>query len=605
MFAGSPYAIPGRNPYLRRRSSLSSVDNALTSVGKQGPAIFALFLVALRFWQHYREKEAMKDIFRMRPSILTGVKTILGWKNSDATTKEEKTRNQTNEETAASIRIKENQQQIREVLKYWFGQYTPEESQKNLWMIANSSIQLRKRVDGEIVQKFGSLLMDLVVPSLSSKSRTFNSEKWFDWCLDKESVYGSQGKIAAIIVLDQFSRHMQRHYETLSADNKSCSKITIPPQRDLDALALKTAKLLVKEHCDELETGMIPLPMIIFSLMPYRHASTLESLSYVQEWIERCARISTQFEAMLGRFRKATNRRMALLQDEARRTGGESEIKKKMGESTPARSTQSPQDQKNVIFKDDDILETFPFEADMTHAVSHPVHKTVVDFLTNRGIRPGKKDSPSAQLCTPIIVSLSGGVDSMVIASVLSNLNRRCAYNLKIIAVHIDYANRPESGAEADYVRRYCDSIEVEFYCRRIAEVTRGITARDDYERISRELRYKSYREAIASAAENMESKMIAENLEIGVMLGHHRGDLRENVLSNAHKGCGPLDLSGMTAVSRNDGVLIYRPLLPLEKAFVFDYAHQFGVPYFKGTLQMHNFPLVLSVSPKCLLLYS
>jgi hypothetical protein len=67
-------------------------------------------------------------------------------------------------------------------------------------------------------------------------------------------------------------------------------------------------------------------------------------------------------------------------------------------------------------------------------------------------------------------------------------------------------------------------------------------------------------------------------------MLGHHRGDLRENVLSNAHKGCGPLDLSGMTAVSKNDGVTIYRPLLPLEKKYVFDYAHTFGVPYFKDT---------------------
>jgi hypothetical protein len=71
---------------------------------------------------------------------------------------------------------------------------------------------------------------------------------------------------------------------------------------------------------------------------------------------------------------------------------------------------------------------------------------------------------------------------------------------------------------------------------------------------------------------------------EIGVLLGHHRGDLRENVISNAHKGCGPLDLSGMTAVSRNDGVTIYRPLLPLEKTSVFDYAHTFGVPYFKDT---------------------
>jgi tRNA(Ile)-lysidine synthase TilS/MesJ len=67
-------------------------------------------------------------------------------------------------------------------------------------------------------------------------------------------------------------------------------------------------------------------------------------------------------------------------------------------------------------------------------------------------------------------------------------------------------------------------------------------------------------------------------------MLGHHRGDLRENVISNAHKGCGPLDLSGMTSVSRNDGVSLFRPLLSLEKTHIYDYSHKFGVPYFKDT---------------------
>ena len=39
-----------------------------------------------------------------------------------------------------------------------------------------------------------------------------------------------------------------------------------------------------------------------------------------------------------------------------------------------------------------------------------------------------------------------------------------------------------------------------------------------------------------------------------------------------------------MTAVSRNDGVSLFRPLLSLEKACIYDYAHAFGVPYFKDT---------------------
>lgn len=48
-------------------------------------------------------------------------------------------------------------------------------------------------------------------------------------------------------------------------------------------------------------------------------------------------------------------------------------------------------------------------------------------------------------------------------------------------AVHIDYGNRPESSVEADFVGRYCKSLDIKFRCRKIDEVTRGVTSRDDY----------------------------------------------------------------------------------------------------------------------------
>ncbi len=420
-------------------------------------------------------------------------------------------------------RVRENQQLIYKVLQYWFGQYPPDESQKQLWMIAH--VSLRQRVDQQITEQFEALLVELA-----------SDQRWTEWCNDP--IYGAQGKIAAIVVLDQFSRHILRCYQGRSS--------SLPSQAHLDSCAFKTAQLFMEQHSQEITCGMIPLPMYIFSLMPYRHASAKDNVEWVQQRIEECAGLSIQLEAMLGRFRKATNRRLAVLQDAERRKGT------------------------LTTFSDDDILETFAFDANMEQARHHVVVKTIQAFLADRQILPSQEP-------TPIIISLSGGVDSMVIASVLVFLNKSCGFALDIWAVHIDYANRPESGAEADFVRRYCERLGISFQCRRIDEVTRGITARDDYERIARELRYQSYKETVALA-------QLKKEETIGVMLGHHRGDLRENVLSNAHKGCGPLDLSGMTAVSRNDGVVIYRPLLPLEKTFVFDYAHKFGVPYFKGT---------------------
>jgi tRNA(Ile)-lysidine synthetase-like protein len=468
--------------------------------------------------------------------------------------------------------IEENLQLIQSVLDFWFGQYPPDVSQKMLWMIAASSELHRQKVDQEIAQQFKGILLELVSPF---------SPRWNELVLDPHKLYGSRGKIAAIVVLDQFSRHILR----FGFSNNRPLPIV---QSMFDQLALKTSELLMEHHSKEIECGMIPMPMYIFALMPYRHANSIKAVQYVQDCIGLAAGQHTHMETMLGRFRKATNRRMALLQDEERRTGTS------QGETSPltldSSSSNHKCDAKTSLprFRDEDLLETFPFEADLTPVASHPVHKTIVQFLANQGILPATTsttDSTSEdRYRTAVVISLSGGVDSMVIASVLAHLKKSCGYHhMEIFAVHIDYANRPESGAEAAIVQRYCskDYLDIKFQCRRIDEVTRGITARDDYERIARNIRYTTYRETVAEA-----KKLLPDNIDcvVGVMLGHHRGDLRENVLSNAHKGCGPLDLSGMTTVSLNDGIVVYRPLLSLEKSSILDYAHKFGVPYFKDT---------------------
>lgn len=427
--------------------------------------------------------------------------------------------------------IQTNYQLIHAILHYWFGQYTPDESQKKLWMIANSSVEQRKKIDADIANRFESILLQL------------SDGLWEEWC---EDVYNYQGKLAAIICLDQFSRHLHRHHET---QRRSTTLPVVPSQSTLDSLAYHISQLLFEKHSSDLTNGMIPLPMYVFGIMPYRHASTLSAVAFVQTHTTILADMQVQLDSMMRRFRKATNRRMAVLQDASRRTGTEH----------------------TVEFSNDDILEAVAFNVDMGPSVHHLVHITIATFLKQRGVISNSK------VAIPVVISLSGGVDSMVMASVLSHM-ANTDYNIKVYAIHIDYGNRPEAEAEAAFVEGYCRQFNMIYTCRRISEVTRGVTARDDYERIARELRYQTYRATV------LECRDINDSVEVGVMLGHHRGDLRENVLSNAHKGCGPLDLSGMKAVSQNDGVVIYRPLLPLEKDSVFDYAHTYGVPYFKDT---------------------
>lgn len=410
-------------------------------------------------------------------------------------------------ETEADV-IRSNIRRIDQVLNYWFSQ-GPAISQKQLWMITSQRGEWRKQVDADIVHRFGELIAH---PPKA-------------WWTDSE-LYGCRGKVAAVVVLDQFSRHAQRF-----CDEQGDGTLTIPPQSQLDKLAYQVAETAIEDLTTQTN---LPIAMLIFLLLPLRHRSSIDSLQWTQQQTEVLASLHCQYDDMIRSFRKATNRRLAVLQDDNRRT--------------------APSDER-TDFSDDSILECSSFKADLSSAPQHIVYQTIFAFLDQKSISDD------------LVVSLSGGVDSMVILSVLSLIRPS-----KVIAVHIDYANRPESAAEADFLRRHCQDLAVPFHCRRIEEVTRGVTARDEYEKLSRTIRYQAYHSYSRSSGPPR------------VLLGHHRGDLRENVLSNAHKGSGPLDLSGMTSVSWNDGVQLLRPLLPLEKVAIYDYAHTYGIPYFKDT---------------------
>ena len=485
--------------------------------------------------------------------------------------------------------VRRDRQQIDQVLNYWFGQASPDGAQKSLWMIASSSVELGQ-VDADIAEKFRSLIWDLSSSSIASNdceildAPPLDRGKLHRWTQDFE-LFGWQGKLAAIIALDQLSRHIHRH------DKGAHTSFYIPEQRLLDKIAYNISRQLQAHHEKDLSTGIIPIPMRIFAIMPLRHAANVGDYSIVQNDIESSALLHDEMDRMIKRFRKATNRRMAELQDKARREG---KLGIQADDIDIDEKKQACEVTENKQFDDDQILECSQFEADLSTANDHAIVKTIRNFLKNVKILDtidpkGHKSKGENTLNTnasTAIVSLSGGVDSMVISAALAFIRDEEARRrnidpndvLQIIAIHIDYANRPESGAEADYVGRYARQLGATFICRKIDEVTRGVTARDDYERIAREIRFDLYRQCCREASAGTKAS------GIGVMLGHHRGDLRENVISNAHKGCGPLDLSGMTAVSVNDGVNLFRPLLPLEKTDIYDYAHVYGVPYFKDT---------------------
>lgn len=182
------------------------------------------------------------------------------------------------------------------------------------------------------------------------------------------------------------------------------------------------------------------------------------------------------------------------------------------------------------------------------------VYSDILNYV--KEMRSGKKYA----------VSLSGGVDSMVLISVLKYLKQ------DVIGIHINYNNRRESSEEEKFLLDWCKFNNIELYVKPIESVTRHIGNRSLYEQITKILRFNFYKE-------------ITEALKLDcVLLGHHKGDIIENIFMNFFRGRFLTNLAVMKKKGIIDDVVIHRPLINLHKGEIFEFAHQNDVPYFKDS---------------------
>jgi tRNA(Ile)-lysidine synthetase-like protein len=162
-------------------------------------------------------------------------------------------------------------------------------------------------------------------------------------------------------------------------------------------------------------------------------------------------------------------------------------------------------------------------------------------------------------------ISLSGGVDSMVLMDLLLRAGK------EVVAVHMNYNNRIETKREEDFLREYCMRKNVSFNCYSF-QITRGSIKRTDYEIFTKKEKYEFY-------------KAILNNYKINnILLAHHKDDIIENIFTNFSRGRNFLDLSAIKEYSYILGVNVHRPLLDFYKDSIYDYAHHFGIPYFLDT---------------------
>lgn len=161
-----------------------------------------------------------------------------------------------------------------------------------------------------------------------------------------------------------------------------------------------------------------------------------------------------------------------------------------------------------------------------------------------------------------IVISLSGGVDSMLASWLLRQAG------CKLSALHINYNNRPTADDEAAFVASWCRYLGIPCYVRKIVEIRRppcmehGL--RTTYETYTRNVRYAAYRALGPSM----------------VVLGHNYDDTLENMFTNIAHRTKYEDLAGMQEFSSQDCLVFWRPLLQLTKQQIVDTARSHNIPY-------------------------
>lgn len=199
-----------------------------------------------------------------------------------------------------------------------------------------------------------------------------------------------------------------------------------------------------------------------------------------------------------------------------------------------------------------DVLANCPLNLKTTEFEETHLYKTIEGFIHKNNYQD-------------IIISLSGGVDSMVCSFILKKLQEKLHFN--IIAVHIDYANR--SYKEYEFVKDWCAFIKLPVYTRHITEINRtdcmNHGMRSIYEEYTKKVRFETY-------------KAVSDSPK--VILGHNYDDCFENILTNICNKDKYENLTGINESQNIENIHFLRPMLDIKKKEIYLFAYNHNIPY-------------------------
>jgi tRNA(Ile)-lysidine synthase len=151
-----------------------------------------------------------------------------------------------------------------------------------------------------------------------------------------------------------------------------------------------------------------------------------------------------------------------------------------------------------------------------------------------------------------LVMGVSGGIDSMVLAYVMAALKSRLGYKLHI--VHVNHGIRGElADADAKFVKQLAGELKIPITSKKLKSMKSTAS-----ENLLREKRYSILRA--------VQKKTKAPF----IVVAHHRDDLLETRLMRMLQGVGIHGLKAMSEVSADE---ILRPFLTVSRSAIKEYA--------------------------------